>query len=199
MFILPDFIFRFFARKKEPSLSVDLEKNQRNDRVVSSGDLSTITVWCLAFSHLTHILTPSIIWKNPSRNPTIRSYRLLPIFSGIMIPFSVMLSIPSLTGPWYVRTGEDNVLLETRPNTPLLNAAMALSMVCGIIASTCLVIRFAERKVKLMTMLCVIFLTLHGSYISSRVVAFSCLLYAKLTSRLNKHPRCNNLRCDSSL
>ncbi|KDR68339.1 hypothetical protein GALMADRAFT_256966 [Galerina marginata CBS 339.88] len=97
----------------------------------------------------------------PDNADSTRTYRLLPIFSGIMIPFSIMLSIPSLTGHWYIRTGDNNVLLETRPNPPLLDAAMGLSMGCGVLASTCLVIRFAERKIKLTTMLCIIFLSLH--------------------------------------
>src|SRR6266699_3305463 len=50
-----------------------------------------------------------------------RSYRILPIFSGIMIPFSIMLLIPSLTGNWYVRTGKSHEVLEVRPNPLLLN------------------------------------------------------------------------------
>lgn len=90
-----------------------------------------------------------------------RSYRILPIFSGIMIPFSIMLLIPSLTSHWYIRTGADNVVVEVRPNPLLLQLAMGVSMGCGIIASACLVARFAERNVKLMTHLCIFFLSLH--------------------------------------
>ncbi|KIM42108.1 hypothetical protein M413DRAFT_127201 [Hebeloma cylindrosporum] len=90
-----------------------------------------------------------------------RSYRILPIFSGIMIPFSIMLLIPSLTGHWYIRTGAGNVVVEVRPNPLLLNFAMGVSMGCGVIASACLVARFAERNVKLMTQLCIAFLFLH--------------------------------------
>ena len=90
-----------------------------------------------------------------------RSYRILPIFSGIMIPFSIMLLIPSLTGHWYIRTGAGNVVVEVRPNPLLLRLAMGVSMGCGIVASACLVARFAERNVKLMTHLCILFLSLH--------------------------------------
>ncbi|KAF8906788.1 hypothetical protein CPB84DRAFT_1959857 [Gymnopilus junonius] len=127
MLILPDFVLGLFTRNKKPRTSQDLEKNVDVNAVVPLKEVSNIVDF------------PG----NTADSDSTRSYRLLPIFSGIVIPFSVMLSIPSLTGPWYVRTGENNVLLETRPNPPLLNAAMALSMV------------------KLMTMLCVIFLTLH--------------------------------------
>ncbi|KAF9486281.1 voltage-gated potassium channel [Pholiota conissans] len=88
-------------------------------------------------------------------------YRNLPIFSGIMIPFSIMLSIPSLTGHWYVRTGDEHELLEVRPNPVLLDVAMGFSMACGILANICLVIRFSERRIKLMTALCIMFLSLH--------------------------------------
>jgi uncharacterized membrane protein YfcA len=81
-----------------------------------------------------------------------------------MIPFSIMLSIPGLTGYWYVRTGEGHALLEVRPNPILLNVAMGLSISCGVLASACLVVRFAERMIKWMTRLCILFLTLHGVY-----------------------------------
>jgi len=91
-----------------------------------------------------------------------RSYRILPIFSGIMIPFSTMLLIPSLTGHWYIRTGARNVVVQVQSNPLLLQLAMGISMGCGVIASACLVVRFAERNVKLMTHLCIIFLSLHG-------------------------------------
>ena len=103
---------------------------------------------------------------NNTQDPdsTARSYRNLPIFSGIMIPFSIMLLIPSLTGYWYVRTGEGHTLLEMRPNPILLDVAMGLSMGCGVIASACLVVRFAERMIIWMTFLCILFLTLHGVY-----------------------------------
>jgi hypothetical protein len=90
-----------------------------------------------------------------------RSHRILPIFSGIMIPFSIMFLIPNFTGHWYIRTGAGNVVVEVRPNPLLLQLAMGVSMGCGIIASACLVARFAERNVKLMTHLCIFFLLLH--------------------------------------
>jgi hypothetical protein len=92
------------------------------------------------------------------------AYRNLPIFSGIMIPFSIMLSIPSLTGHWYIRTGPNHETLETRPNPMLLDVAMGFSMACGILANICLVIRFSERRIKLMTVLCIMFLSLHGAF-----------------------------------
>ncbi|CAA7270244.1 unnamed protein product [Cyclocybe aegerita] len=60
-------------------------------------------------------------------------YRFLPIFSGIMIPFSIMLSIPSLTGHWYIRTGDNDVTIEVRPNPLMLDMAMGMSMGCDII------------------------------------------------------------------
>jgi len=100
--------------------------------------------------------------ENTEEINSSRSYRILPIFSGIMIPFSIMLLIPSLTGHWYIRTGAGNVVVEVRPNPLLLQLAMGVSMGCGIIASACLVARFAERHVKLMTHLCIFFLSLHG-------------------------------------
>ena len=95
------------------------------------------------------------------------TYRTLPIFSGIMIPFSIMLSIPGLTGHWYVRTGDDNAVLESRPNPLLLDLATGLSVGCGVLACASLVVRFAERRIRLMTLLSIAFLTLHGAPLTS--------------------------------
>ena len=98
------------------------------------------------------------------RSDTAKTYRVLPIFSGVMIPFSIMLSIPSLTGHWYIRT-EGDITTEIRPNPILLDVAMGFSMACGGLASAFLVIRFAERCVKWTTLASIAFLTLHGSWL----------------------------------
>jgi len=102
--------------------------------------------------------------QQPDTPEIVKTYRLLPIFSGVMIPFSIMLSIPSLTGHWYIRT-ENNVTIESRPNTLLLDVALGFSMACAVLASAFLVIRFAERCVKHMTLASIAFLTLHGQYV----------------------------------
>jgi hypothetical protein len=78
-----------------------------------------------------------------------------------MIPFSIMLSIPSLTGHWYIRT-ENNITTEIHPNPLLLDVGLAFSMACAVLASAFLVVRFAERCVKYMTLASIAFLTLHG-------------------------------------
>ena len=92
-------------------------------------------------------------------------HRGLPIISGILIPFSILLSIPSLTDRWYIRTGANNVTLEARPNSFLLNLGMGFSMACGVLANICLIVRFSERKVLWMTRFCILFLTLHGELV----------------------------------
>jgi hypothetical protein len=106
------------------------------------------------------------------KGDSTRTYRILPIFSGIMIPFSIMLSIPSLTGHWYIRTEDKNRVLEVRHNPLVLDIAMGFSMACGILANTCLVVRFSERRIKLMTMLCIMFLTFHDLINIPAVTAF---------------------------
>ncbi|KAF8804602.1 voltage-gated potassium channel [Phlegmacium glaucopus] len=89
------------------------------------------------------------------------TYRGLPIISGVLIPFSILLSIPGLTARWYIKTDENHVTLDTRPNPLLLDLGMGFSMACGVLANICLVVRFAERNVLWMTWLCIVFLTLH--------------------------------------
>jgi hypothetical protein len=97
----------------------------------------------------------------PTHNQS-STYRFLPIISGILIPFSILLSIPSLTDRWYIRTDVNNLTIESRPNSLLLDLGMGFSMACSVLANICLIVRFAERKVLGMTWLCILFLTLHG-------------------------------------
>lgn len=89
-------------------------------------------------------------------------YRYLPIFSGIIIPFCILLEIPGLTADWYTLTV--NNVVQTRPNTIILDVGLAFSLLCAVIANICLFVRFLEKKTMLMTVLCVVFLTIHGIY-----------------------------------
>ncbi|KIK54974.1 hypothetical protein GYMLUDRAFT_48173 [Collybiopsis luxurians FD-317 M1] len=88
------------------------------------------------------------------------NYRYTPIFSAILIPFSILLEIPGLTGNWYIRT-VDNQTVEKRPNPAILDVGLGFSMACALVANIALIVRFLERNVRLMTMICVVFLTLH--------------------------------------
>ncbi|KAJ7484324.1 hypothetical protein FB451DRAFT_81760 [Mycena latifolia] len=90
----------------------------------------------------------------------VPNYRYTPILSGIVIPFSILLEIPGLTEHWYIRT-VNNKIVENRPNPLILNIGLAFSMACALAANICLVVRFLETKVKLMTLGCIIFLTIH--------------------------------------
>ncbi|KAF8804604.1 voltage-gated potassium channel [Phlegmacium glaucopus] len=52
---------------------------------------------------------------------------------------------------------------------------MSLGMACGVLAIMCLVLRFAERRVKKMTLLCIIFLSMHELINISAVTTFAVL------------------------
>ena len=112
--------------------------------------------------------SPGLLSSQASISNTDRSqtYRVLPIIAGVLIPLMVLLSIPSLTSHWYVQTDGGNVTLESRPSSPLHVAAMSLSMACGVLANFFLVLRFAERSVKKMTLFCIILLSVNGSCLS---------------------------------
>jgi len=79
--------------------------------------------------------------------------RYLPILSGLIIPFAILLesgsplysphpnsyrhlSVPGLTSQWYIRT-YGFVTVETRENPPVLYAAMAISITLAVIANIC--------------------------------------------------------------
>ena len=158
-------ISRFF-RLNEPQ---DVEKDTRQSTQFPQMPYNTTTS-----------LSPSF---KTSFNTTLRevpthhqssTYRFLPIISGILIPFSILLSLPSLTDPWYIRTDANNMTLESRPNSFLLNLGMGFSMACSVLANICLILRFAERKVLGMTWLCILFLTLHGESQHTTTVKHYC-------------------------
>ncbi|KAJ7746481.1 hypothetical protein DFH07DRAFT_832698 [Mycena maculata] len=90
----------------------------------------------------------------------VPNYRYTPIIAGIIIPFSILLEIPGLTEKWYVRT-EDNKVIDKRPNPTILDVGLGFSMACALAANICLVARFLEKKVKVMTLACIVFLTIH--------------------------------------
>jgi potassium channel subfamily K len=92
----------------------------------------------------------------------IPNYRYIPILSGFLIPFCILLEIPGLTQHWYVRT-ENNEVIEQRANPVILDVGVGISLACAVIANLCLITRFLERRVKTMTILCAAFLTFHGT------------------------------------
>ncbi|VDB92444.1 unnamed protein product [Peniophora sp. CBMAI 1063] len=94
------------------------------------------------------------------RHSDIPTYRYLPFVSGALIPFSILLEIPGITERWYVRK-ENGFVVESRNNTTLLNVALGLSLGSACIANGALLLRFFERRVAAMTIICLLFLTVH--------------------------------------
>lgn len=90
----------------------------------------------------------------------IPNYRYIPILSGLLMPFSLLLEIPGLTQLWYIRT-ENNEIVERRLNPAILDVGIGISFACAVIANVCLIMRFLEKRVKTMTILCAVFLTIH--------------------------------------
>lgn len=120
-----------------------------------------------------------------------QTYRILPIIAGMLIPLSTLLSFPSLTTHWHIKTDGN----ENRPIPLLLTVAMSLSMACGVLANICLVLRFAERSVKTMTLLCVILLSMNGSCLFSKLA----FLLTNINHRTYKYTYDHCLRVDLSL
>lgn len=99
------------------------------------------------------------------------NYRWTPIISGVVVPFALLLEIPGLTEHWYIRT-ESNQVVETRENPVILDVGLALSMACGLFANICLMLRFLEKRVKTVTLLTMVFLTLHDLINIVAVIVF---------------------------
>lgn len=98
----------------------------------------------------------------PRGKDTLANYRVLPIISGLVIPFCILLEIPGLTDSWYIRT-DGNVVIETKENPPILNAGLGISMFFAVLANVSLITRFLEKGPVLATTLTTIAsLTIHG-------------------------------------
>ena len=152
-----------------------LEREEYPDQQPKRRQLSHFNTWS-SFSTIKSAFPTSLslFWTkiklalDPRTSPTelewyAPHYRYMPIISGIVIPLSILLEIPGLTEDWYIRT-EANKTVERRPNTPILETGLAVSMAFGVLANICLICRFMEKRVKYMTILCVIFLTIHGGH-----------------------------------
>ena len=112
------------------------------------------------FTRLKSILFPS--GDDASLEKFIPNYRWTPILAGVVIPFSILLEVPGLTEHWYIRT-EANTIVETKANSVILDVALAFSMACALCANICLILRFLEKRVKVVTLLTIFFLTVHGT------------------------------------
>ncbi|KAG8800137.1 hypothetical protein FRC19_000212 [Serendipita sp. 401] len=87
-------------------------------------------------------------------------YRYLPILSGVIVPFSILLEVPGLTEHWYNRTDGTRVV-EYRENPAILNAGLGLSIASALLANICLIMRFLERRIKSATIAAICFLLIH--------------------------------------
>lgn len=127
----------------------------------------------------------------------VPQYRYLPFLSGVIIPFSILLEIPGLTEDWYIHT-VDNKVVETRSNPLILELGLAFSLACAVIANICLFLRFLEKKIKIMTVLCVIFLTIHGTY--EWLCRQHCSIHhLSLSDRFNQYRCSDRIWCHTSL
>ncbi|GAA5907431.1 hypothetical protein JCM6882_003860 [Rhodosporidiobolus microsporus] len=106
-------------------------------------------------------------WKLPKSET-----RLLPILSGLICPFSVLLDIPGITQRWYVRT-EDHVVVETQPNPAWLDVSLAISLALGVLANLALIARFLEHRPRVYTWVSMVSLTIHDVLNTVVVIVFA--------------------------
>ena len=95
------------------------------------------------------------------------NHRVLPIISGLIIPFSILLEIPGLTDNWYIRT-DGNVVVETKPNPPILDIGLGFSMFFALVANISLICRFLDKgPILVTTLISIVSLTIHGKAVPS--------------------------------
>lgn len=105
----------------------------------------------------------SIIFPSQDEDKPLSHHRILPVVSGLVIPFSILLEIPGLTDSWYIRT-DQNVVVESRPNPAGLHLMLAISMVFAVLANVSMICRFLEKgPVLATTLITMASLTIHGN------------------------------------
>lgn len=105
----------------------------------------------------------AIVFPPQDEDKPLSHHRILPVVSGLVIPFSILLEIPGLTERWYIRTDGD-VVVESRPNPASFDAMLAISMIFGVLANIALICRFLEKgPVLATTLITMAFLTIHGN------------------------------------
>ena len=98
-------------------------------------------------------------------------YRWTPILSGLLQPFSILLEIPGLTEHWYV--SQDGSTYQENP--AWLDVALAISMLCAVVANIALISRFMERRVYWSTMTTIVALTVHDVLNISVITVFGVI------------------------
>ena len=111
-------------------------------------------------------LKRSIFAPEPPEEDMVPDYRLLPILSGIVVPFSILLEVPGLLERWYIRTSGGHTV-EVRNNPMILTVGMGISMACGVLANVFLLMRFLEKRPRSATLAAIVALTLHGASLVS--------------------------------
>jgi hypothetical protein len=166
------------AEQEEVEENDDFDANEDSDRrpgqgvplafteTISSSSMITFSrhslpKWLLRIKEVLFTSHQSSSSEDVSSLP---NYRRIPIISGSLIPFAILLEIPGLTEHWYVRTS-DRQIIETRPNPPLVIISMSFSMALAVLANIALIQRFLERHVKRNTIICIVALTLHGNHL----------------------------------
>ena len=105
----------------------------------------------------------AFVFPPHEENEPLSNHRILPVISGLVIPFSILLEIPGLTDSWYVRT-DGNVIVESLPNPASLDVLLAISMFFAVAANVSLICRFLEKGTVLtMTLITIASLTIHGN------------------------------------
>ncbi|GAA6046700.1 hypothetical protein JCM3770_003123 [Rhodotorula araucariae] len=89
--------------------------------------------------------------------------RILPIISGLVCPFSVLLDIPGLTSRWYIRT-EGTDIVDSQPNPALLDAGQAVGLALGVFANGALIWRFLEHRPRTCTWVAILALSLREAF-----------------------------------
>ncbi|KXN80933.1 Outward-rectifier potassium channel TOK1, partial [Leucoagaricus sp. SymC.cos] len=76
--------------------------------------------------------------------------------SSIFVPFAILLAIPGLTEHWYIRTNDHHEIIGYEANPLYIHIMIGVSISCAVITNACLLVRFFEKRVKIMTIICII-------------------------------------------
>ncbi|PWN23534.1 hypothetical protein BCV69DRAFT_279462 [Microstroma glucosiphilum] len=103
-------------------------------------------------------------------------YRRMPLLSGALAPFSIMLEVPGICTKWYVRINPVGENVDYRDNPPILYIGLAFSMAAAVLANIFLIFRFTKligpRKGTMASAICFI---IHDLINTAALIAFGVI------------------------
>ncbi|GAA5893971.1 potassium channel family protein [Sporobolomyces salmoneus] len=107
-----------------------------------------------------HYRTKSEIRRNHGKVKW-QKHRTFSLVAQMLAPLSTLFCIPALSEHWYIRTGPGGVIVESRPDPPLIIAAGAILLVLSVFSNFSILLRLLDTHCRLFTFSTLSILLIH--------------------------------------